>query len=182
MSQFTLPRLWDELNTTTLGGPTAATADEITTQTDPIHIQASNLAAIQSANIINAAAMRDGSCMPGTGQAFNLRIGDTTRSEWFTPQAGEVWELMAATANANQAPSSAYYFTLYYAVGDQDDTQRVLYVGQSKDVDTQIGSLNGFFTNLPMQCVGENTTVQVSVNNMRGTTYIDLDIYAMRIR
>ena len=53
MAHEQVPGLWDQLNTTTLGGTTAATAGEIATQTDPIHIEAGNLAAIQSANIIN---------------------------------------------------------------------------------------------------------------------------------
>lgn len=182
MAHEQVPGLWDQLNTTTLGGTTAATAGEIATQTDPIHIEAGNLAAIQSANIINEGAMRDGSPIPATGIAFNIRLGDTTRTNWFTPGAGEVWKLIGASAGADQPPSSAYTFTLYLDTNDADGTQRIIWLGNTKDIDTQYDSIFGLTTMPGSFYVGENSTVQISVNNMRGTTYIDCDMYAMRVR
>jgi hypothetical protein len=182
------PRLWDELNTTTLGGTTAASATQVSRQSDPIHIEPGNLNEIQSTNVINAGLMRDGSPIPNTGQCFNVQLTDNSRVSWFTPAAGEVWELMAYSANANQAPSSAYVFTLFYSVNDQDGTSRVLEVASSGNITQALAPMfSGSSDRDPLfppggQYVGENTTVQVQVDAMQGTTTIDCSCYAMRVR
>lgn len=132
--------------------------------------------------------MRDGSVIPNTGQCFNVQLTDNSRVEWFTPAAGEVWELMAYSANANQAPSSAYVFTLFYQINDQNGTSRVLEVAASGNITQALAPMfSGSSDRDPLfppggQYVGENTTVQVQVSAMQGTTTIDCSCYAMRVR
>mgnify|MGYP004451391541 FL=1 len=172
----------DQLNTRTLGGSDAVTASQIVSQSNPVHIQDTNQDMMETITLVNAATLRDGSPIPATGQAFNVRIGDNSRSPWFTPAAGETWLLMGASMFADAPPSAGFAFTLYYLVNDQDGVARILDMGQSKSITTQGGTLGAMFTNLPPQYVDENMQVQLAVDNMRGTTYIDVTMYAMRVR
>ena len=183
MADHDYPRLWDELNTTTLGGSTAASATQISRQSNPIHIEAGNLSEIESPNVINAGLMRDGSPIPNTGQAFNVQLTDNTRTNWFTPAAGECWLLMSYSVSANQAPSSGYVFTIFYTTNDQDGVSRVLEVGNSASITQALQPLAGISTTSQSpQYIDENTTVSISVDNMQGTTTIDCSVYAMRVR
>ena len=171
--------IYRNLNPKTLS---TVTASEINLLTQPLHIQKSNEAALKATVLIDKATMRDGSPIPGTGVMKNVQLTDNTRTVSFTPNAGEQWELMAAGATANQAPSAGYVFSLFYTCNDQDGTSRVILAGESASVTTATGNLEGFFEFKPEQTVGENTTVSVQVDNMRGTTTIDVSIFAVRVR
>ena len=83
------PKLWDQLNPLTLGGSNAATATNITRQTNPIHIQSSNRQALSDTVLINKATMRDGNPIPDTGKIVQTS-GDADRTQ-FQPEIGECW-------------------------------------------------------------------------------------------
>jgi len=175
------PGLWDQLNTTTLGGTTAATAAEIVSQTDPIHIQAENIAAIQSANIINEGAMRDGKPIPGTSVAKTVRLTDNSRTTLFTPNAGEVWQLISASSDGTGTIAGSITYYLYYLTTDQDDAARLVLVGTDATSSTD-PNLEALFEKKTAQFVDENCTVQVKVDAMQDLTSIDISIYAIRVR
>lgn len=181
MAHETIPGLWGQLNTTTLGGPTAATASEIVNQTDPIHIEAGNLSAIQSANIINEGAMRNGSAIPNTGVVYNANLTDNSRTVLFAPSAGEVVIPIAATAYADTTPSGAIVYQLFYQVNDSGGTARLITVGKVSSA-TQTTDLSGLFDNNPPQYVDENVSVQCIVDTMSGTSEIDFSVFTMRVR
>jgi hypothetical protein len=172
----------EQLNTRTLGGSDAVTASQITSQSNPVHIQDSNKDAMETITLVNAASQRDGSPIPATGQAFNARLTDNSRSPWFTPEAGEVWLLMGASMFADAVPSSGFDFTLYYLIDDQDGVARVLDMGTTKSITTQGSDMGLLNTESSLQYVDENMQVQIAVSNMRGTSYIDVTMYAMRVR
>mgnify|MGYP003138370827 CR=1 FL=1 len=174
--------IWDNLNTRTLFGSSKATAAQVNSQTKDIHLEPDNRGVLLDSVLINDSLMRDGSPIPGTGVMKNVQLTDNTRTIAFTPNAGEQWELMAAGATANQAPSAGYVFSLVYTGDDQDGNQRVIQVGESASITTETGNLEGFFENKPPQYIGENTTVSVSVDAMRGTTTIEVTLFAVRVR
>ena len=171
----------DQLNTRTLGGSDAVTASQIVSQSNPVHIQDTNQDMMETITLVNAATLRDGSPIPATGQAFNVRIGDNSRAPWFTPAAGETWLLMGASMFGDAVPSSGFDFTLYYLINDQDGVARILDMGTTKSITTQGSDLGMFLLETP-QYVDENMQVQLAVSNMRGLTYIDVTMYAMRVR
>lgn len=174
--------IWDQLNSRTLFGSDKATAQQVNRQEKDIHLEENNRALLADTVLINKSLMRDGSPIPGTGVMKNVQLTDNTRTISFTPNPGEVWELMAAGVTANQAPSAGYVFTLVYTCDDQDGTERIIQVGESASITTQSGNLEGFFEDKPPQYIGENTTVSVSVDAMRGTTTIEVSIFAVRVR
>jgi len=174
--------IWDQLNSRTLFGSAKATASEVNAQTKDIHLEQDNRGVLLDSVLINDSLMRDGSPIPGTGVMKNVQLTDNARTISFTPNAGEQWKLMAAGATANQAPSAGYVFTLFYTCNDQDGTERVILAGESASVTTATGNLEGFFEDKPPQYIGENTTVSVSVDAMRGTTTIEVSIFAVRVR
>lgn len=173
--------LWDQLNSRTLFGTAKATAEQVNAQTKDIHLEQDNRGALLDAVLINDSLLRKGRPIPGTDVMKTVQLTDNARTTLFTPNPGEQWDLMAAGATANQAPSAGYVFTLFYTCVDQDGTSRVIPVGESASVTTATGNLEGFFEFKPEQAVGENTTVSVQVDNMRGTTTIDVSIYAVRV-
>ena len=88
--------VYDNLQTKTLANVTAL---DIQRLTDPTFIQATNQDALLTYNIVNKAAMRDGSAIPET---MVIGVGTTTDSgvgvNIFTPQRGEVWAIQSASA------------------------------------------------------------------------------------
>ena len=102
----------DQLNTFTLGGTEAASAENVSTISNPIHIQDENFAHLETMNTINEALFRsDAGPIPGTSVIETTTVSDETRTVLFTPGTGEVWRMNAAGALATN-PSSATY-TMY---------------------------------------------------------------------
>lgn len=71
------------------------TAAEIETFTKPTFLMASNQDALISYNIINQAAMRDGSPMPNTQKIVQATYTDTGSNVFFQPEDSEVWKIVA---------------------------------------------------------------------------------------
>ena len=106
------PKLWDQLNPLTLGGSNAATATNITRQTNPIHIQSSNRQALSDTVLINEASMRDGGVIPGSGDVNAITVSDDTRTTLKQPNFGEVVQVMAIDATVTGG-SGSRVFNLY---------------------------------------------------------------------
>jgi len=161
---------------------TDVSASNIARVTNPIFLQADNRSILEDVKLVNDVTLRDGGAIPGSGVAKNVQLTDNSRTDLFTPGTGEVWRLSAISATANQAPSSGYVFSLWYSMGDQNGTNRVIPVGDSASITTQTGNLKGIFSGLPPQNIDEKITVQVGVDNVQGTSTIDVSLYAIRVR
>ena len=161
---------------------TDVTASNIANVTNPIFLQADNRSILEDVKLGNDVTLRDGGTIPGTGRANNVQLTDNSRTDMFTPASGESWELCAISATANQAPSAGYVFSMFYSVKDQDGVVRVIPVGDSASITTQTGNLKAIFDSLPPQDIDENVTVQIQVDNVRGTSTIEVSLYAIRVR
>jgi hypothetical protein len=161
---------------------TDVTASNIARVTNPIFLQADNRSILEDVKLVNDVTLRDGGAIPGSGVAKNVQLTDNSRTDMFTPANGEVWRLSAISATANQAPSSGYVFSMFYSVKDQNGVNRLIPVGDSASITTQTGNLKAIFDSLPFQDIDENVSVQISVDNVQGTSTIEVSLYAIRVR
>ena len=68
----------DQLNTFTLGGSEAASAENVATISNPIHIQDENFDHLDTMNTINEALFRsDGGPIPGTSKVVAITSDDS---------------------------------------------------------------------------------------------------------
>ena len=124
----------DQLNTFTLGGSEAATAESITTISNPIHIQDSNFSQLETMNTINEALFRtDGGPIPDT-QKVVVVTSDTSEAyvDFLVPLPGEVWLLQSAHLSRIGASGSSVTSFFFY-----DGTTRAQWFylsGSSNDI------------------------------------------------
>ena len=78
--------VWNQLNTKKIGD---SPSNEIAIVTDAIHLQESNIDALQATHLINQVTFRDGLPIPDEGKIVQTS-GDADRIQ-FQPNAGEVW-------------------------------------------------------------------------------------------
>lgn len=92
-----------------------APATDIQAQSDPVHLQKSNKEVLSAIKLVNDATLRsDGGPIPGTQTVYaGPTVTDNTRTVAFTPNPGEVWQVMDITATrTNITGSSGIY--LYF--------------------------------------------------------------------
>lgn len=78
--------VWNQLNTKKIGD---SPSNEIATVTDAIHLQESNIDALQATHLINQVTFRDGLPIPDEGKIVQTS-GDSDRIQ-FQPEKGECW-------------------------------------------------------------------------------------------
>lgn len=91
----------------------SASALEIATQTEPIHLEKANLEALKTTILVNSATMRqDGGAIPGTQQVINQAFTDAgaTNLVVFTPTKGEVWTISAGSYSSTGGTSRIFLF------------------------------------------------------------------------
>lgn len=174
--------IYTNLNTFTLGGSTAASATNVSTMTDPVHIQESNIETLQAANTINEALFRsDGGPIPGTGICRSVAVTDNARTVVFTPEAGSVYQLISASVIADTSPAATISYYMYYQLDDQDGVAKLVYTGSTSSSSSEV-DLEDFFEQKTAQLIDENCQVQVKVNSMGSASSYDFKFYAIRIR
>jgi len=87
------------------------TAEQIETLTDPVTLSASNQDALITMDIVNKAAMRDGTPMPNTGEIKSYIQTDGNVAVNIIPPKGEVWKIQGISIqnNPNVTGTNAYY-------------------------------------------------------------------------
>lgn len=87
------------------------TALEIQQITDPVKLAAINQDALIVNNIVNEAAMRNGSPMPNTGNVERYSQTGDNNSALVRPPKGEVWKIQGISVRNTVAPtgSNTYY-------------------------------------------------------------------------
>ena len=107
---------WDQLNTLTLqDGSTAASID---TMTAPVHVQRENKETLSDIVLVNAASMRDGAPIPGSGAVTGVRVTTETKTTILRPEKGEVLQVMGIDAT-RAGGSGAVTYSLYLT-GESD--------------------------------------------------------------
>jgi len=94
-----MTRIYEQLNTKTLGDVEAI---DIQALQDKVHIQEINKQELETYNLINKAAMRDGLPIPESGKVVTTGfLDDTGTVVVFRPDKGEVYTLMAMSLDPN---------------------------------------------------------------------------------
>ena len=90
-----MTRIYEQLNTKTLGDVEAI---DIQALQDKVHIQEINKQELETYNLINEAAMRNGLPIPGTGFIVtdSRAVDGNETALLFQPAVGEVWQLTGA--------------------------------------------------------------------------------------
>ena len=178
--------IYSNLNTFTLGGDEAASAANVSTMTNAIHIQDSNEEALITANIINDALFRsDGGPIPGTGEVkASAVVPDNTRTIVDfggvngAPRQGEVWELTALNAIRTSLSSSSY---VYIYINDEVNSRLMqVFAGTSASATFMLqddGSMPE--NNLTLD---ENCTLQFVMEGAANWTNAYLYVYCKRVR
>ena len=173
--------IWEQLNTRTLFGSAKATAEEVNLQEKNIHLQESNRVLLTDVNLINKSLMRDGRAIPGTSQVKYVALDDNSRTPVFTPNAGEVWQLIAGSSIADQSPAQTTSYYLYYQCKDQNGTDQLVFAGSTSSSSTEVG-FEDLFEDKTQQFIDENCQVQIKVNTMGSATEYEIKFYAIRVR
>lgn len=91
----------------------SATASEIATVTEPIHLEQANIEALKQTILVNRATMRqDGGPIPGTQKIVHGQWDDggATSEVVFTPNKGEVWTINAGSYASSGGTSRLFLF------------------------------------------------------------------------
>lgn len=105
-----MEEIFPELTTKTVK---SASALEIATQTEPIHLERANLQALETTILVNRATMRqDGGPIPGTQKIVTQAFTDSgaTNQVIFTPTKGEVWSISAGSYSSSGGTSRLFLF------------------------------------------------------------------------
>ena len=86
-----MSRIYEQLNTKTLGDVEAI---DIQALQDKVHIQEINKQELETYNLINEAAFRNGLPMPNTQKLIQASYNDNGSNDFFIPGNGEVWMLV----------------------------------------------------------------------------------------
>tara|TARA_R110002072_G_scaffold67576_1_gene165646 strand:- start:1423 stop:1986 length:564 start_codon:yes stop_codon:yes gene_type:complete len=117
------------------------TADDIQKLTDPTFIQATNQDALITYNIVNRAAMRDGTPMPLSGKIALYTQTDDNDYQYFQPPKGEVWRVVGVSAlnsaNLTGGNSNSYYS--YLTTDDQVSLANSLFYQSTGSGSTNVG-------------------------------------------
>ena len=170
--------IWDQLNSKKIGD-NAGTV--IQAQSNPVHLEYNNKGTLEDINLVNRATMRDGSPIPKTCQVKSVALTDNSRTPVFTPNEGEVWQLIAGSSIADQSPAQTTSYYMYYQCNDQDGTAKLVYVGSVSSTSSEV-SFEDLFEKKTAQIIDENTQVQLKVNAMGSATSYDIKLYATRLR
>jgi len=111
--------LYNQLNTKTIKDNDA---DLVQTLSNPVHLAIENQEVMETIKLVNDAALRsDGGPIPGTQQVFQgPTVTDSTRTVVFTPNEGEVWQIMDITAErTNITGTSGIYLYVYDTVNEK---------------------------------------------------------------
>ena len=101
-------RIYSDLATIPLS---EVTAEQIETLTDPVTLSASNQDALITMDIVNKAAMREGTPMPNTGEIKSYVQSDANVAINIAPPKGEVWKIQGISIQnePNVTGTNAYY-------------------------------------------------------------------------
>jgi len=117
--------IYEQLNTLKLGG---TVSEDIQRLQDQVNIQAVNIEAMKTYNLINKATFRtDSAALPGAGKIIQTS-GDGNRTQ-FRPEPGEVWELVGADMLDETASTTTINLLLVDGSGTATDGNLCL-VGQ----------------------------------------------------
>ena len=94
--------IWDQLNTKTIKD---IASTDIQKQTNPIHLEEHNRAALEDTVLINKATQRDGAPIADSGTIVTYNQATNDAQAIVRPPAGEVWEIIGISL-ANTAALS----------------------------------------------------------------------------
>ena len=168
----------DQLNTFTLGGTEAASAANVSTISNPIHIQDENFAHLETMNTINEALFRtDGGPIPKTSEVAGSgeQSEDLSRVVIKTPAAGEVWQVACLSGTVSGV-------TMNFQFLIEDLVNGTLAYITDYNVSATAGPINepGFVSPIHLD---ENSSLRVNCTRVSGTygTY-EATAYVIRIR
>ncbi len=122
-----IKRLIDQWNTKTAGGSSKLSVSDYHLIQDPIHIQDTNIDALELSNTVGQATNTQSQSGPMPGTHENVEVTDTTGSGnpngvLFQPEAGTVYQLVGAstdTLNATRCELSLWDGSIYVEVGSE---------------------------------------------------------------
>ena len=117
------------------------TAEQIETLTDPITLSSENQDALITMNIVNKAAMRDGTPIPMSGKIALYTQSDGTEYQYFQPPKGEIWRVVGVSAlnsaNLLNQQSNSYYS--YLTTDDGESLANSLFYQSTGSGSTNVG-------------------------------------------
>ncbi len=165
--------IWDNLNATKIGDDPGQAID---TQTRNIHLERANKELLSDVNLINQATFRsDGGYIPGTGSIKSVTVTDDTRTVFFQPGRGEVWQIFSGYASLTGVGSTVNH-NLYFKDLTNDNLILWFYYGSSSSSLT-FGSDSDW---KPSYFMDEN----LSLEYVASGTFTDSTLYLsmMRVR
>jgi hypothetical protein len=164
-------------------------ATDIQRLTDPTFIQATNQDALLTYNTINTAAFRNDSCpIPGTSKLIKATATDSNKTLLFTPNEGEIWQLLGATVLADSGPGETVTYYLYARHGvdgsGPPEDEFDIYLGAESSGSTLV-SLSEWFQDIGGNgtfTIDNKTTLYVETSAMGTANRFDFYLLMVRLR
>lgn len=137
------------------------TAAEIELYTNPTFIQAENQDALFTYNLINQAAMRDGSIMPDKGGIETQIQTNDSAYVSFRPPEGEVWKIMGISVHNTATPTGSNTYNTFLS----DPTSAALSDVPSAVNDVYYSSVSSSSTNLLTETMFEEVFQPFFITN-----------------
>jgi len=169
--------IYDQLNTKTLGDVEAI---DIQSLQDRVHIQKVNKEELETYNLINKAAMRDGGPMPGGIKIVTTTVTDNPTVVGFTVEQGEVYQLVTIGASA-ESPSGQNDYRFFQSGTNTDGTEVNInwFIYSTSNNTAPVFQADADFPDMPM-FYDENTTFKFSVSG--SYTSVTLSVSMIRVR
>tara|TARA_R110000851_G_scaffold110497_1_gene233292 strand:+ start:1086 stop:1646 length:561 start_codon:yes stop_codon:yes gene_type:complete len=178
--------IYEQLNTLKLG---SSPAEDIQRLQDQVNIQAVNIDAMKTYNLINEATFRNDSCaIPGTSKLIKATATDSNKTFLFTPNEGEIWQLQGATVLANSGPGETVTYYLYARHGvdgsGPPEDEFDIYLGAESSGSTLV-SLSEWFQDIGGNgtfTIDSKTSLYVEVSAMGTAARFDFYMLMIRLR
>jgi hypothetical protein len=172
-----MTRIYEQLNTKTLGD---VEGTDIQALQDKVHIQEANKEELETYNLINEAAMRNGSPMPRGIRIMTTTVTDNVTTVGFTVPAGEVYQLVTIGGSAvNPSGNSDYRFFQSGTDTDGADVNIMWFIYTTGNNTAPVFQADADFPDMPM-FYDEDTTLKFSVSG--SFTSVTLSISMIRVR
>jgi hypothetical protein len=178
-----LGTIWEELNTKTISD---APSEEIQAQSDPVHIEASNVGVLSSIDLINKVTMRsDGGLIPETLDITVKEFSDNAEQVILTPKRGEVIQILTPVAKVTLGSTSGNVVYILWiqqldATGSWGNKYRIAYFATS-DSDPILNSMGRSDRADELMCLGYGQRLVAEISSFSASK-IEFGVLNGRIR
>ena len=175
--------IWEELNTKTISD---TPSEDIQVQSDPVHIQASNVGVLSSIDLINKVTMRsDGGLIPETIDITVNEFSDNGEAVIVTPKRGEVIQILTPVAKVTLGSTTGNVVYILWiqqldATGSWGNKYRIAYFATS-DADPILNSMGRSDRADELMCLGYGQRLVAEISSFSASK-IEFGVLNGRIR